>query len=347
MMRARNNSHRSAGRAPGLPAASPSTAKVRRIGIIGYDGVQALDVIGPSDAFSLASAHLAKGSAYEVVVLGLSRRTFVCESGIAIRPHRLLESAPPLDTVIVPGGRGVRLEPAINRRIADWLRRRADGIRRVTSICTGIYALAPTGLLDGRRVTTHWRFTSEIGQRYPRLQVEADALFVKDGKFYTSAGITAGIDLALALIEEDHGPQVSLAVARELVVYLKRPGGQEQYSEPLQFQTRSSDRFSELAPWITAHLGRDLSVEALAEKACLSPRHFTRRFKSAFGVTPGDFVENLRLDEARRRLGAPGVTIESVADSVGFASADSFRRAFERRFGIAPSLYRGRFSASA
>ena len=342
-MKTTNHSHPRAGRAPGLPAAQ----KTRRIGIIGYDGVQALDIIGPADAFSLASAHLSNGSAYEVVTLGLSRRAFVCESGVAIRPHRRLESAPPLDTVIVPGGRALRLDAAINRKIADWLGRRADSIRRVTSICTGIYGLAPTGLLDGRRVTTHWRFTVEVAQRYPKLRVESDALFIKDGKFYTSAGITAGIDLALALIEEDHGPQVSLAVARELVVYLKRPGGQEQYSEPLQFQTKASDRFSELAPWITAHLDRQLSVEALAEKACLSPRHFTRRFKSAFGVTPGDFVESLRLDEARRRLAAPGVSIESVADSVGFASADSFRRAFERRFGIAPSVYRGRFSAPA
>jgi transcriptional regulator GlxA family with amidase domain len=195
-------------------------------------------------------------------------------------------------------------------------------------------------------VTTHWRFASEIAQRFPKLRVDPNALFIKDGQFYTSAGITAGIDLALALIEEDHGSQVALAVARDLVVYLKRPGGQEQYSEPLRFQMNSRDRLSDLAPWIIAHLHQDLSVETLAAKACLSPRHFARCFKRTFSAPPGEFVENLRLEEARRRLSAPGARIEGVGESVGFASADSFRRAFERRFGIAPSVYRGRFSAT-
>jgi len=321
----------------------------RTIGILGYDGVQALDIVGPVDAFSIASAYVASGRpepapAYRVLVLGPSRRVFIAESGIAIRPHRALEATPPLDTVIVPGGRALRLQPATTARIAHWLKARASDIRRVASVCTGIYALALTGLLDGRRVTTHWRFTSDIAKRFPKLRIDPNPLFIKDGKFYTSAGITAGVDLALALIEEDHGARVALAVARDLVVYLKRPGGQEQYSEPLQFQMKSSDRLSDLAPWIGAHLHQDLSVEALAEKACLSPRHSSRRFKTAFGATPGGFVDNLRLDEARRRLSVSGVTIESVAESVGFASADSFRRVFERRFGIAPSIYRGRFS---
>ncbi|HEY6293888.1 MAG TPA: GlxA family transcriptional regulator [Terriglobia bacterium] len=331
------------------PRQAFSTKKT--IGILGYDGVQALDIVGPMDAFSIASSHLASkrpdpAPAYEVLVLGLSRRAFVAESGIAIRPHRILAAAPPLDTVIVPGGKALRLHPATNARVAHWLRTRAPRIRRVASVCTGIYALAPTGLLDGRRVTTHWRFTSEIARLFPKLRLDPNPLFIKDDQFYTSAGITAGIDLALALIEEDHGPQIALAVARDLVVYLKRPGGQEQYSEPLRFQMNSNDRLSDLAPWITTHLHQDLSVETLAAKACLSPRQFTRRFKSAFGVTPGEFVENLRLDEARRRLSSSSVTIEGVGDSVGFASADSFRRAFERHFGIAPSIYRGRFSAA-
>ncbi|HSB74611.1 MAG TPA: GlxA family transcriptional regulator, partial [Terriglobales bacterium] len=321
----------------------------KTIGVIGYDGVQALDIAGPVDAFSIAASHLAAqggngAAAYEVRVLGVSRRAFTAESGMAIRPHGSLKDAPPLDTVIVPGGRGLRLQAATRARVAAWLQEHASRIRRVVSVCTGIYALAPTGLLDGRRVTTHWRFAADIARKFPRLRVEPNALFVQDGAFYTSAGITAGIDLALALIEEDHGREVALGVARDLVVYLKRPGGQEQFSEPLQFQTQARDRFSDLAPWINAHLHRNLTVPALAERACLSPRQFTRRFKQAFGVTPGEFVENLRLDEARRRLSASSVAIEGVADSVGFASADSFRRAFERRFGVAPSIYRRSFS---
>ena len=329
----------------------PAVKAQKMIGILGYDGVQALDLVGPTDAFSLASERLATeptsaAPAYEVLVLGLSRRNFVATSGIAIRPHCALDAAPPLDTVIIPGGKGLRVNAVIRARIVHWLKTRARHIRRVASVCTGLYALAPTGMADGRRVTTHWRFTREIAQRFPKLRVDPNALFIKDGQLYTSAGVTAGIDLALALIEEDHGSQLALAVARDLVVYLKRSGGQEQYSEPLRFQTNSIDRLSDLSPWIIAHLHQDLSVEALAAKACLSPRHFARCFKRAFNAPPGEFVEKLRLEEARRRLSAPGARIESVGGSVGFASADSFRRAFERRFGIAPSLYRGRFSAA-
>jgi transcriptional regulator GlxA family with amidase domain len=206
------------------------------------------------------------------------------------------------------------------------------------------YGLAATGLLNGRRVTTHWRHAQDLAQRFPKLQVDPNALYVKDGKFYTCAGITAGIDLSLALIEEDFGPRVALSVARELIVYLKRPGGQEQFSEALRFQTHSSDRFADLAAWIQGHLRQDLSAEALADRACLSPRHFTRRFKKVFGTTPAAFVEDLRLREARERLTLPDQTIESVADSVGFKSGDVFRRAFERRYGLQPSSYRKHFS---
>jgi transcriptional regulator GlxA family with amidase domain len=173
--------------------------------------------------------------------------------------------------------------------------------------------------------------------------VEPNALFLKDGAFYTSAGVTAGIDLALALIEEDFGRDIALAVARELVVYLKRSGGQEQYSEPLRFQTQSTDRLAELAAWITNNPGRDLSVEALAQRSCLSPRHFVRRFKASFGQPPGTFVQARRLDEARRRLLGGNSSIDTVADSVGFKSVDAFRRAFAHRFRVTPSKYRRSF----
>jgi transcriptional regulator GlxA family with amidase domain len=206
-----------------------------------------------------------------------------------------------------------------------------------------VYGIAPSGALDGRRVTTHWRFANDLATRFPKLKVDANALYLKDGAFYSSAGITAGIDLSLALIEEDYGPRVALDVAREMVVYLKRSGGQEQYSEPLQFQSRAQDRLANVAVWIVNHLGEDLRVERLAEKANVSPRHFNRLFKDSFGDTPADFVEKLRLGEARRLLGERGSRIEAVALASGFSSADSFRRAFERRFGLAPAAYRGRF----
>jgi len=201
--------------------------------------------------------------------------------------------------------------------------------------------------LDGRKVTTHWHHAQNVCHRFPRLQVHDNAIFLKDGPFYTSAGATAGIDLSLSLIEEDYGPRVAMAVARELVVYLKRSGGQEQYSEPLRFQTQSVSRLSDLATWILSHLSENLSVEVLAAKACLCPRHFTRRFKAEFGYSPANFIEKLRLDDARRRLSAGDNSIENVGLSVGFKSSDAFRRAFEHRLGLNPSDYRRRFSAAA
>jgi transcriptional regulator GlxA family with amidase domain len=306
----------------------------------------ALDLVGPVDAFTSAEIEEPNGQpsrCYEVVIIGFSDKSFVSESGVVFKPHKTMSNAPALDTLILPGGKGLRV-PETQARVAEWIKNRINRIRRVATVCTGAYGLAATGLLDGRCVTTHWRYALDLARRFPKLKVNPNALYLKDGKFYTGAGITAGIDLSLALIEEDFGPRVALAVARELVVYLKRPGGQEQFSEPLRFQVRSSDRFAELAAWIQGHLQQDLSAESLANRACLSPRHFSRRFKDAFGSPPAAFVEGLRLSEARERLTLPDQTIESVADSVGFKSADAFRRAFERRFGIAPSNYRKNFA---
>jgi transcriptional regulator GlxA family with amidase domain len=321
--------------------------KPLRVGLIGYDGVQALDIVGPSDAFSIATRHDENGNeqpCYEVVIIGLTSRPFRAESGVVFQPHTTLQRAPALDTLIVPGGAGAR-SGKTSERIAAWILKRAPRIRRITSVCTGIYALAATGLLDGRKVTTHWRFARDVARRFPRLNVDHDSLFLKDGGFHTAGGITASVDLALALIEEDYGSRVALAVARELVVYLKRPGGQKQYSEPLEFQMSANDRFADLASWMLAHLRSDLSLNALARRVCLSPRHCARRFKDAFGGTPAQFVDNLRLDEARRRLTERTQTIESVASSVGFQSDDVFRRAFQRRFGVKPSSYRRLFDA--
>src|SRR5437763_4945357 len=318
-----------------------------RVGLIGYDGVQGLDIVGPSDAFTVAALpgdHGTPERCYEVVIIGLTGKAFRAESGLLFHPHTSLRDAPALDTLVVPGGRGARIGRA-SAIIAAWISKRAPKIRRIASVCTGIYAVAPTGLLDGRSVTTHWRFAHDLGRRFPKLKVDPDALFLKDGPFYTAGGITASVDLALALIEEDYGPRVALAVARELVVFLKRSGGQKQYSEPLEFQINSTDRFADLASWMVEHMRGELSLAALAKRVCLSPRHFVRRFKQAFDGTPAAFVENLRLDEARRRLSERTQTIENVASSVGFQSDDVFRRAFQRRFGVKPSSYRSQFDA--
>jgi len=329
---------------------------VRRIGFLGFDGVQALDLVGPSDAFaSDAFATIDRGDhdakprvPYDVVVIGLNGRRFTTSSGLVIRPDALVPSIVSLDTLIIPGGAGLR-RPGVAERAARWIVSMAPRVRRVASVCTGLYGLAATGLLDGRRVATHWSAVADIAKRYPRLRVDPDVLYIKDDRFYTSAGVTAGIDLALALIEEDHGPRIALAVARELVVYLKRPGGQQQFSEPLQFQLSSADRFVDIAAWIHGHLRSRLTVDTLAERACLSVRQFARAFKQEFGMTPAEFVEEARLAEAGRRFtsAARRVSVDAVARSVGYSSEDVFRRAFERRFGVTPSQYRSRFGVAA
>jgi len=317
-----------------------------RVGIVGYEQANALDIVGPAEAFASALVASAKGRldrGYEVCVIGTSRRPFTAESGIVFQPAATLENAPPLDTLVIPGGCGIR-EPDINRKVATWLTSKASDTRRVASVCTGIYGLAATGLLDGRRATTHWRFAADVARRFPRVRLEPNALFIKDGQFYSSAGVTAGIDLALAMIEEDFGSKIALTVAREMVVYLKRSGGQEQYSEPLKFQTHASDRFAELVAWMTNNPTAEMSVESLAQRASLSPRQFFRRFKEQFGASPAAFVETLRLNEARRRLTQPETSIENVAEAVGFKGPDSFRRDFTRRFRVTPSKFRRNFA---
>lgn len=307
-----------------------------RIALVGYEGVNALDLTGPHEVFSSSDA-------YEVTCLSLDGQPFRSESGLLFGADCSLADAPSLDTVVVAGGRGIRA-PETLEPIAEWLRLRAPTTRRLVSVCTGLYALGASGLMDGRRATTHWAYVAEIGARFPALRLEPDAIFIRDGVFATSAGVTAGIDLSLALVEEDLGPTAALAIARMLVVYLKRSGGQRQFSEPLRFQVRAAGRFADLAAWIPANLTADLSVEALAGRVNCSPRHFARLFREAFSASPAEFVEALRLAEAAERMLSSTATGDAVAASVGYASGTVFRRAFERHFGVTPSLYRDRFS---
>jgi transcriptional regulator GlxA family with amidase domain len=316
----------------------------RRIGFIAFNGVSSVDLSGPAEAFSCVRIdqpgnHVVPG--YEILTIAATSRPFVADCGFIFKPQTTFKQAPELDTIIIPGGAALR-DPGMSESVGDFVRQRLPRTRRIVSLCTGVYALAATGLLGGRRVAAHWRHAREVAARFPNLRVEENALFVKDGQFYTSAGATAGIDLALSLIEEDYGAHISLAVARDLVVYLRRSGAQEQYSEPLQFQTTSISRLSDLSTWMLSHLGEDLSVETLATKACLCPRQFSRRFKTEFGCTPADFVEKVRLEEACRRLSGSQSTVESVAASVGFKSSDVFRRRFEQRVGLTPTEFRRR-----
>ena len=321
-------------------------AAPRRIGFLVFNDMTALDVAGPMEAFASARmpGRTRETPGYELLTIGLSSEVVTAESGLMLRPATTLAECPALDTLIIPGGRGLR-EGRTNVTVARWIKSRAAKLRRIASVCTGIFGLAATHLLDGQTVTTHWRYAAELAQRFPLLTVDANALYLRHGKLYTSAGITAGIDLSLALIEEDYGRAVALMVARELVVFMKRPGGQRQYSEPLRFQSEATDRTAEIAAYIRSNLDGDLSVGTLATRSHLSYRQFSRRFRAAFGCSPAAYVEALRLEEACTRLCETGCRIEHVADALGFGSDDAFRRAFERRFGVAPGAYRERFGA--
>jgi transcriptional regulator GlxA family with amidase domain len=321
--------------------------RTRSVGFAIFDGVTALDLTGPLEAFAAANEQFRAATApYQLGVFAVGKKRVVAESGLILEAHGELAAAPRLDTLIIPGGAGLR-EPRTNARLCSALRERARDTRRIASVCTGIYGLAPTGLLDGRRVTTHWRFADDVQTRFPKLRIEPDRIHVQDGKFHTSAGVTAGIDLALALIEQDLGTELALVVARELVVYLKRRGGQSQYSAPLQLQSASVDRFEELGFFIREHLHEELSVELLAHQAALSPRQFTRRFTQATGRPPAAYVLELRTEEARRLLLEGSSNVGDIATCVGFKSDDVFRRAFERRFGLGPREYRARFGAAS
>ncbi len=314
----------------------------RRVGIVLFEGVTALDLVGPAEAFACARHSGSTEPAYEVLVLGVGPRVCVSESGVKLLADERLEDAPRLDTLIVPGGSGLRV-PETNRLVSAFVKRRARHVRRLAAVCTGIYGVAPSGVLDCRRVTTHWAFADDVAQRFPKLELSANELFIKDGPCYTAAGVTSGIDLSLSLIEEDLGPAQALAVAREMVVYMQRPGGQEQFSEPLRFQLETRDRLRDLSDYVTTHLGRDLSVPALGKRLGFSPRQLSRLCRRELGQSPAALVQRLRLDAARQRLLERSANIDQISASVGFRSADAFRRAFEQRFGVAPSAYRERF----
>lgn len=315
----------------------------RRIGFLLYPDLQALDLVGPMDAFA-AAVELADGDApYELVTIGLDPGPVRAEGGLVLHADLALEDAPALDTLVVPGGLGSRAHDH-DTRLVGWLRSRVADTRRVMSTCTGLYLLAATGMLDGRRVTTHWRFAEDMKRRHPELELDVDALYLADGPFRTSGGLTAGIDLSLALIEEDLGSASALAVARHLVMYMKRPGDQAQFSEPLQAQSAGQGPLAELSDWLLAHLDEDLPVGRMADQVNMSERNFRRAFAKQFQTTPARFVERLRLERACSLLTSTRSPVDRIAEKVGFETGDTFRRAFRRRYGTSPREYRERFS---
>ncbi|MEW2452250.1 GlxA family transcriptional regulator [Streptomyces parvulus] len=313
----------------------------RTVLVVLFDQVQSLDVTGPVEVFAGAERHTP--GTYRIVTASPTGAPVRTSSGLAVVPDGSLADAPDADTLVVPGGYGTRVP---DPRLTDWLRAHGPHARRLVSVCTGAVLLARAGLLDGRRATTHWAYCDRLAREHPAVDVDPDPIYVRDGHVATSAGVTSGIDLALALVEEDLGRDTALTVARHLVVFLRRPGNQAQFSAQLAAQTACREPLRELQQWITEHPGADLGVEALAARAGLSPRHFARAFRAETGTPPGRFVDRTRLEHARRMLEDTGDGVEQVARASGYGTPEAMRRAFVKALGTSPAEYRRRFSPS-
>jgi transcriptional regulator GlxA family with amidase domain len=312
--------------------------------ILAVPPVEELDLVGPLQVFAGANRALGKqGPAYDIRVVSAGRKRIidgVC--GISLVTHgHYTKVAGRVDTLVVVGSVGSRIDE--DAGLLSWLREMALGVRRLSTVCIGAFLLAEAGLLRGRRVTTHWAFAKELAEKHPEVRVDSDPIWVRDGNIYTSAGVTTGIDLALAMVEEDYGGAVALKVARYLVVFLRRPGNQAQFSVSLSAQTSDHKSLRDLQMWISENLREDLRVEALAARTAMSPRNFARVFVREFGITPAKYVEELRLEAARRQLEVAGKSLKEVALSCGFSSAETMRRAFLSMLQITPGAYRNRF----
>jgi transcriptional regulator GlxA family with amidase domain len=324
------------------------SATERQIVLVGFEGVQLLDLAGPADVFEAASRVAAAdgGPGYRLTVATMGGEAVRASSGIKLEPDADLGAVDPaqVDTLLVAGGRGrTVLEDS---DLVAALPRVAAGARRVGSVCGGAFLLAAAGLLDGLRVTTHWAGCDDLARRYPAVTVEPDRIYVRDGDVFTSAGVTAGIDLALALVEEDHGSEVARTVARWLVVFLQRPGGQSQFSARLDVPVPGESPIRSLVDGIVADPAGDHRVPVLAERASLSERHLSRVFLEQTRITPARFVERVRVEAARDLLEGGPTPVEVVADCCGFGSAETMRRAFLRVLGVGPAEYRARFASS-
>jgi transcriptional regulator GlxA family with amidase domain len=319
---------------------------LRVIEVLAFPAVQMLDVTGPLQVFATANDHVAKSGGtppYSLQVVAQGGFGVLASAGIGIAAGPLPDTGAALDTLMVAGGEGVAAAAA-DPVLVDWVRQRAMQARRVASVCTGAFLLAATGLLDGRRAATHWSVCADLARRYPAVRVEPDPIFVCDGPIWTSAGITAGIDLALALVEQDLGRAIALEVARYLVVFLKRPGGQAQFSAKLSLQA-AEERFGALHDWINDHLASDITLAVLASEAGMSERSFSRHYAEATGMTPARAVERLRVEAARQMLSDSSLPMKRVATKCGFGSEETMRRSFLRLLAVTPQEYRARFSS--
>ena len=308
----------------------------RRVVFVVYPQITALDLVGPHEVFAASGG-------YTIEVAGAAAGAIVTSRGPGIVADRSFASVRgAIDTLVVVGGDGA-FAAARDAKLARAVTNLARRSRRVASVCSGAFVLAAAGLLDGKRATTHWLACDRLQDRYPEVDVERDRIFVQDGRVWTSAGVTAGMDLALALVADDMGQDVARAVARQLVTYVQRPGGQAQFSAQLQAQRAARDPLRELQGWIGEHPAEDHSVERLAARVAMSPRHFARVFRADVGCTPAAYVEQVRVEAARRLLETTALPVDDVAASAGFGTPETLRRAFARRVGASPTDYRDRF----
>jgi transcriptional regulator GlxA family with amidase domain len=315
-----------------------------RIAILVFPRFQMLDVAGPADVFAEAARQLGKPGAYKVEVISARGGVLTSSAGLRLATDAIAAThRGRIDSLLVAGSPDIE-DLAADRTLQDWLRRQSRAVRRYGSVCTGAFVLGAAGLLEGKRVVTHWHVSERLAAAYPNARVQPDAIHIKDGKLVTSAGVTAGIDLALAMVEEDHGRALALRVARQLVMFLKRPGGQSQFSAHLEAQTSERSSMRKVQEYVLAHLKDDLSIPALASRAAMSQRTFARTFRTETGTTPADFVEKARIDAARRLAEESDLPAKRLADAVGYANVDGFRRAFSRRLGVSLLDYRSRFA---
>ncbi|HEY4253729.1 MAG TPA: GlxA family transcriptional regulator [Roseomonas sp.] len=315
----------------------------RTIAILAMPGVQLLDVSGPMDVFAEANVQ-AGWDAYRLRIIGCTSGEIRSSAGARLLPDLVIgEDVADLDTLLVAGAPHVAEAPP-DARLQAWLRAVTPALHRYGSVCSGAFVLAAAGLLEGRRVTTHWAVADRLAQRFPSVTVEADALHVRDGRVRTAAGVTAGLDLALTLVEEDLGREIALRVAGQLVMFFKRPGGQLQFSRRGEAAPVGRSALQEVQRWVAANPAQDHSIGSLAARMGLSPRHFARLFRQEVGSTPGDWVEAARVAKARQSLEAGDAAPKQVAALCGFADADTLRRAFVRRVGVTPAEYRKRYA---
>jgi transcriptional regulator GlxA family with amidase domain len=328
--------------------ANVGTKKLRRVAIIAVPPVRMLDVFGPAEVFGDANRLHGGEPVYEVEIVAAAEEQIVAsQTGMPLLTHRTYrELRGPVDTLLVAGGDWPR-DKRHSPEFLGWLREQSKQVRRLGSVCTGALVLADANLLDGRRATTHWNWCSELIRKHPLVKLDPDPIYVQDNNVYTSAGVTAGIDLALALVEEDFGGALALEVARMMVVFLRRPGGQSQFSATLAAQTCGNRPLRDLLAWMADNVRSDLSVGAMARRAAMSPRNFARVFTQEVGETPARHIENIRLEAARRQLEATALSLEEVAESSGFRSAEILRRTFARRLGVTAGQYRTAFARNA